>query len=363
MAAAVELTVAKRYLTATATERNAVIYVAAAIGAGFIALILFMYFTTRGAPPEVLLLTAPGVAMLGGAAYFWLKKREWVTVDLAARKATFVAPGKPEWTASLDEVAPVAIVKAQREMYSNGRPYWRTEYRVVMAGAGRGVTLRSTLSYRQTRRAADALAREWKVALSPLDGRIRAFSELDQSLAAARSLAFDPRREAPALGADTGVTLEERPEQTILRSSKSLSGSEVPNYLWLVGAGMAGLAASERNALAVLADPLFDPLDTALVAVLLIALFATLGTFLYQAWRALLPAEVGIDANRVHYRGRSVPTAQVVEVVSADAICVCTPRATLEIPHGFCEAQSTPQVIDALRRVIADKGQPRTAVR
>ena len=62
-----------------------------------------------------------------------------------------------------------------------------------------------------------------------------------------------------------------------------------------------------------LSDPAAEPLETLLVSVLVLATLAALGRFLYEAWRAMLPAEVQIDPRSVAYRGRSVATAQVVE--------------------------------------------------
>jgi hypothetical protein len=50
VAAAAQLNVTGRYLTATATERNAGIFFAAVIGVGFIALVVYMYLDTGGAP-------------------------------------------------------------------------------------------------------------------------------------------------------------------------------------------------------------------------------------------------------------------------------------------------------------------------
>jgi hypothetical protein len=355
VAAAAELKVTRRYLTATTSERSVALAVVAVIGIGFIALIVYMYVDTRGAPPEVLLLTAPGLALLGGAAYFWLSKRDSVRVDLGTRTAMFARAGKPVWTARLDEIGPIAIVVVKRELFRSGRSYWRTEYRVV----ANSVPLYAKWSYRQARRAGDRLARQWKVGLRPLDGHVRQCSELDQSLAAAQLAQFNPRQTTEPLGPETGTTLEEKPEQAFLRSTKGLQGGEAPNILWLGAAGMAGLAASERHVVITLSDPAAGPLETLLVSVLVLATLAALGRFLYEAWRAVLPAEVQIDPRSVAYRGRSVATAQVVEVVSADAICVCTPRRTLEIPHGFCEPQFDARVVEELRRVVAEKGQRR----
>ena len=104
------------------------------------------------------------------------------------------------------------------------------------------VPLYAKWSYRQARRAGDRLARHWKVGLRSLDGRVRQFSELDQSLAAAQSAPFNPRQTTEPLGPETGATLEEKPDQAFLRSTKGLQGGEAPNILWLGAAGMAGPA-------------------------------------------------------------------------------------------------------------------------
>jgi hypothetical protein len=347
----------RRYGTSTSKELASGVLVGGGLGLGFIALIVYMYLDTRGAPPELLLLATPGVLLVGGALYYWNKHRSSVLVDFTKRQVTFSAAGKPSWSAPLDELAPLAIVAFQRELLRSSGKYWRTEYRVVIGGAS-NVPIYADWTYQKARRAADALARAWKVGLCPLDGRIRQVGELDESVAAAQLKSFNPQREARApFGAESGVSLDEQPDRAVLRSSSDRA--EAPSVLWLMAAGMTGLAASERDVQMVMQEPLANPLETALVSALLLALLITLGLFLYETWRAILPAEVRINSTRVEYRGRRVPTGDVVEVVSAGAILVCTPRKTLEIPAGFCAPRATEQVIAELRRLIAERGRPR----
>jgi hypothetical protein len=109
----------------------------------------------------------------------------------------------------------------------------------------------------------------------------------------------------------------------------------------------------------VAAEPFAEPMETALVSALVLATLGTLGRFLYETWRWILPATVTIDAKHVSYRGLSVQTAAVIEVVSAGAIYIVTPRRVLEIPAGFCTPASTPRVLAELRRVIVEKSRLR----
>jgi hypothetical protein len=129
----------------------------------------------------------------------------------------------------------------------------------------------------------------------------------------------------------------------------------MPNIFWLGGAGMAGLAASERNVMAVL-DPFADPTETALVSALLIALTATLGRFAYEAWRAILPGDITVDRGRIAYRGRSIATKAVDEVVRADAIYFIAGKKSLSVPNGFCDAPELGRVVQVLRRLVVKHG-------
>ena len=108
--------------------------------------------------------------------------------------------------------------------------------------------------------------------------------------------------------------------------------------------------------MAVQLDPIADPAETVLVVVLLIALAATLGRFAYEAWRAILPGDITIDQRHVSYRGRSIPTSAIDEVVTADAIYFVAGTRPVSVPNAFCEATALKPLVQTLREAVAKHG-------
>ena len=103
----------------------------------------------------MLLLTAPGLALIAGGWYFFAAKRDCLSVEFTERQATFVTSGQQRWSAPLDEIVPLTIRTVWRSLpNSETRGAYRTEYRVVTAGA-RDALVYAAWTYRKARRAAD----------------------------------------------------------------------------------------------------------------------------------------------------------------------------------------------------------------
>ena len=133
------------------------------------------------------------------------------------------------------------------------------------------------------------------------------------------------RGRRPPLGPESGITHEETPDRAVLRADKR-GGTEAPNYLWLLAAGWPASPHPSVNVLMVAAEPFGDPLQTALVSALVLAA-RPLGTLPLRNVAAVLPAEVTIDTRiTCAIADRSVQTADVIEVASADVIDIVTPR-------------------------------------
>ena len=97
----------RRYRTATSKEQNLAALPVIAIGFILVGVVAYLYLDTRGAQPEVLLLTTPGLALIVGGWFFFA--------------ATFVASGQKRWSAPLDEIVPLAITTVRRSLPNSER--------------------------------------------------------------------------------------------------------------------------------------------------------------------------------------------------------------------------------------------------
>jgi hypothetical protein len=340
----------RRYSTVTATEQRAGAVVFSIIGAGYLSLIAFMVLTDAN-PPLVRagVLTIPGWASLAGALYVWRRKTRYLAVDLDARRALFVSNGKASWNKSLDELGGLAIVPIQRTIRRQNSTGTRTEYQVV---AGRdGVPIYGRWDYAAAKRFAVRTAREWRVALKPLDGRVRAAGDAD------RPLASEPAPiGAPAVASPPSVHVTRDNDGVTIRSVNGLGAADAPNVMWLLAAGMATLALSERSTFVAEAGLAGTPFETGLAVVLGLAALGALAKFADEARGWMSSPEIRIDARRVTFRGRSVQTAAVSEVVNAGGIHILGDGRAIEVPPQFGEPRDTTPLIDTLRALIVEYG-------
>jgi len=108
----------RRYLTAASRERLVVSRVVSSLGLGILAVLGVLWFQD---PQATLLQVAPfglvGLALIAGSKLLARKHRQYLRVDFATRKATFVAKGKERWSATLDELGPVVCAPFERRRY------------------------------------------------------------------------------------------------------------------------------------------------------------------------------------------------------------------------------------------------------
>lgn len=338
----------RRYLTAASRERLVVSRVVSFLGLGILAILGIMWSQD---PQATIFQVAPfglvGLALVAGSQLLARKQRQCLRVDLSTRQATFVAKGTDRWSASLDELGPVVCVPFERRRYRKGVAYDLTEYQAALSGQ-KHLALQGSSDYPPSRRFALRLAREWGVGFRGLDGRVRDARSLDAPLKPGQD------RIAP-LDPESGVITEAKDGVTILRSTALPRGSAFPDLYILGGAalGLAGLR--ERHADQVFLDPAFQPLETALLAALALAVLGAASVFLLQVRAFLLPAALAVDESRVRYRGRSLRVGDVREVVSTNEILILTNRDYLAIPADFCRPGATPAVVRTIHRLIADR--------
>ena len=122
---------------------------------------------------------------------------------------------------------------------------------------------------------------------------------------------------------------------------------------------MAGLALSETDYRGALSEPFGDPTQAALVLVLGLAAIILLGIVASQALRLRHPAAVMVDADRVSYRGRHLPTGAITEIVDAGGIHLFTPAESMSLPPGFSSPEETERVVETLHELVAAHGSRR----
>jgi hypothetical protein len=340
-----------RYRAAEGVDRRLIGGVISAGGVAFLGLLWFMW-TTDANPPvaRVAVLAAFGLAVAVAGALVARGARDLLLVDLGTRRVTSTRAKDAAWSASLDEIAPVTVLRGTRRLRRGNQWYERPEYRVVAAGRS-DVLLYRSWHYVPARRRAERLARQWQVTLHSFDQRPRTAAALDQPLWGMSDA--KPAMPAP-LPADAGVSVEVTVDRAVLTSAVMSRTTVAPNYLLLLWAGMAGLAVSEL--------PVQVDLETdAAARVLYYAITAigvgTGGWFLWQVRRWLAPSVVTIDASGVSYRGRTLPLAAVREVVWADELVIAGDRRALVIEPEFCAPTAVHAVAGEIRRHVVWFGQ------
>jgi hypothetical protein len=345
----------RRYSTVTTTEQRATASVFSIIGAGYLALIAFMVFTDANPPiVRAAVLTVPAWASFAAALYVWRRKSTYLAVDLDTRRAQFVSNGKTAWTAALDELGLLAIVPVQRIYRRQGGTGTRTEYQVV-AGPD-AIPICGRWDYPAAKRFAERTAREWRVALKPLDGRLRAAADVDRPLAVSAAALGSASSAAPTTPAS--VSIERDTSGVTLQSVKGLGAADAPNVLWLVVAGAAALAVMDSSAFLGELNIEGTPLATAGKLAIGAVGLAAVTKFAAEARGWMAVPELRIDGSRVSFRGRSVATAAVTEVVN-----VLGGRRAIALPPGFSEPRDTPLVVDALHALITEFGSRTPTVR
>jgi hypothetical protein len=340
-----------RYRLAESVDRRLIGVVISALGVAFLGLIGFMWATDAEPPVvRVAVLAALGLAVTVTGALVAIGAKDVLVVDLDTRRVTTTGAKDAAWSASLDEIAPVTVVRGTRRLRHGHQWYVRPEYRVVASGRP-DLQIYRRWHYAPARRHAERLARLWRVALRPFDERIRTVAALDQPLWAMSDA--KPSMPAP-LPADAGVTIEVGADRAVIASTVMSRTAVAPDYLLLLWAGMAGLAVSE---LPVQVDLESDVAVRVLYyAVALIGL-GTGGWFLWQVRRWLAPSVVTIDGGGVSYRGRTLPLAAVREVVCADELVIAGARRALVIEPGFCAPGAVHAVAGEIRRLVVWFGQ------
>lgn len=322
--------------------------VVASLGLGILILLGAMWSQD---PQATVFQVAPfglvGLALVAGSRFFALKHRQYLQVDLSTRQAVFVAKGKERWKAPLDELAPVVCIPFERRRYRNNVAHDVTEYQTAVSGQ-KQMALHGSTDYPPTRRFALRLAREWGVGFRGLDGHVRTAQSLDEPLKPGKD------RIAP-LDPESGVRTEDNDGVTTLRSSVLPRSSGFPSLHLLGGAALGFVGLRERHADQVFLDPLFKPVETLLLAVLAAAALGAAGVFIFQVWGFLQPPTLTVDGNRVRYRGRSLPLAEVREVVSTSDILILTNRAHIVIPADFCKPAATTAVVRKIRQLIGER--------
>jgi hypothetical protein len=343
----------RRYRTVYAREFTAAAFVFGGLGLAYFVFIAVLVYTSseRPAAGRLAAISFPGVvlAVLGTVIYF--RKRDWLDVDMEARVARFFGNGKERWSAPLDEFVALHVRPVRRKQYAEGEPRERLEYHVC-AGS-REIAIHNGATYLPVRRFAVRTARLWRIGLVPLDGRVRALTDLDTPL-----WRLHPHVDG-AIGPKppVSVAVEETPNGTTLRSARSLLGSEFPNILWLVAAGFAGLMLYDRPLSLFDLEMAADPREAAEQLGFLAVVVVALGRFAYEAWPMFLPAAIRVDARTVSYRGRRVPTRAVVEIVSAENIAIIAgDRRNLSIPSDFAATNEEAALIETLRALVARYG-------
>ena len=111
------------------------------------------------------------------------------------------------------------------------------------------------------------------------------------------------------LGPEAGASLEAHADKAVVRSSASLRGARFPKARWPLATGLAGVALYDRNWMLVRIDPTVDPMETAIVGVLSLAVLGFAGVFAMKLWGLGQAAEVTVDRQHVSYQGqRSEPS-------------------------------------------------------
>jgi len=242
---------------------------------------------------------------------------------------------------------PPDCVPFERRRYRNGVAHDVTEYRSVVSGQ-KDLALQGSSEYPPARRFALRLAREWGVGFRGLDGRVRTAQNLDAPLKPGKN-------RIARLDPESGVLMEENEGVATLRSSVLPRSSGFPNLHILGGAGLGFVGLSERHADQVFLDLWFNPQETLLLALLTAAALAAAGVFFFQVWAFVQPARLSVDGSRVRYRGRSLPVADVREVVSTSDILILTDRGHIALPADFCKPSATPVVVGTIHQLIADR--------
>jgi hypothetical protein len=340
--------VVRHQLTDTA-DRRLLGGVISALGVGFLALLWFLW-TGDADPPLVRVAGLAGVGLLTVVAGLRIATgvRDTLLVDLDTRRVTSTRAKDGGWSASLDEVGPLTVLRGTRRLLS-ARGGERSEYLVVLAGRT-DLLLYRGWDFAPMRRAAERLARRWTLGLRGLDGRIRSANGLDLPM---WSLPDDGVGVAAPLPASAGVTVEVGPERAVMRSEAMSRLAVVPNYLLMLWAVMAGAAMYELPVQVDLEQYLAARVSWYLLGVVAVACASG---FLWQLRQFLGPPVVTITLKRVSYRGRRLPLSAVREVVWAGAIAIAGARRSLVIEPEFC-ATSHQAVADEIRRLIVDYGR------
>ncbi len=338
------------YRLAESADRRLVGGILSGLGAAFLGVLWFLW-TEDANPPvvRVAVLAAVGLAAVVGGGVIGVRASEVLIVDLDRRRVTSTRKQDEKWSATLDEVAPVAVIKGIRMQY-NARTQRRVEYRVAPAGRP-DLMLKRAWGYSECRRFAERLARQWKVGLCGLDGRIRAYNALDQTLWA---VAEGFPKPVAALPESSGVVVESSSDRAVLRSSVMSRLAVAPNYLILLWTGMAALAMSE---LPVQVDLEQNLAARAFYWLLSAVVLGSGGLFLWQVRQWLAPSQVTIATDGVSYRGRTLPLASVREVVNVGGITIVGDRRHIAIEPEFTEPGAVDLVAAEIRRLIVDIGR------
>lgn len=361
---------ARRYYSAASAEQLVGGWVIAAIGALVLAVLAFLALDDPNPPlARVAGLAAFGLVVIGVGVGVARHGRVPLVVDLDTRRVQIPAraaqtpdasmsgsaraPRTDAWSGSVDEAGPLRVIRVTRRFYGGQQVARdRREYRVVLT-VDRDWALHQSSDYPKARAVADRLAREWRVSLVQLDGQTLGPHELDAPLwqrpgvvVGVSPISLDP---------SSGVVVGSAPDRTTFESTVLSRSATAPNILVLAWAVMAALAWSE---LPVQIDVHGSIAASALYWTLGLTSVATGAEFVRQLVMWGQPARLTVDRERVRYRSRTIPLAQVSEVALAPNVIIAgRGRRAIELEPGFCAPAALDAVAAEIRRGIVEHGR------
>jgi hypothetical protein len=300
------------------------------------------------------------LAILGAGLRFVFVHKEYLEIDVEARKYSVYRAGKKIAGGALDSLGPLRVSRRSYQTGGGGsatnpqRSYTITNY-VVSAAQHSKIDLYAVKTPARARRKMEALARAWGVSCQSYGGEVRAVGQLDVPLH--ERLRGDRSACTPApLDPAWGLRIEPlSPGYALVSTHRSWEPLRVAAFLvlaLLIGAGFTGMRATLSMPWSDEAGPVERVLGGAMTALVVAALV----NLALGARDTFAPGSVRITPEGVAYRGRRLRFAEIEEVVSTPRVELLGDRKSLKLAPSFCPPRAVTSLMHELQRLIVETG-------